>query len=307
MEYMEVKSKGILCISIVHFAIFFLALMFASRDSYATYTLTFTESSAGVTATGLGSLNINQPGWSVGCNGSGWPCASPPLFDNNFLIIGAGGNMEEIQYNSGDVTLPGAYWSNSPSISFPASSGGGNTVGIWSNNNRIFVPSGYSSGNSLGTSTSFYSSTTIYQMGLIPGTYTYSWGSGVTADSFVIVITSPAPTITSISPTSGSTAGGDTITITGADLTGATGITVGGTPCTAVNVASANTATCTTPAGSAGTASLVVTTPGGSNAANTLFTYVAVAAVPTLSEWIQLMLALTVTWMIGWHFHRERG
>jgi hypothetical protein len=114
-----------------------------------------------------------------------------------------------------------------------------------------------------------------------------------------------APTVTSISPTSGSTAGGDTITITGTDLTGATGITVGGNACTAFNVASATSATCTTPAGTAGTASVVVTTPGGSNAANTLFTYVAVAAVPSLSEWAQLMLALMVIG-IAWHFHNNR-
>jgi hypothetical protein len=31
------------------------------------------------------------------------------------------------------------------------------------------------------------------------------------------------------------------------------------------------------------------------------------AAVPTLSEWAQLMLALMVMMLIGWHFHRERS
>jgi hypothetical protein len=30
-------------------------------------------------------------------------------------------------------------------------------------------------------------------------------------------------------------------------------------------------------------------------------------AVPTLSEWAQLMLALMVMTVIGWHFHRERS
>lgn len=299
---MGMKSKCIFCISIVHSYVFMLALIFVSRDSYADYILTFTESSAGVTATGVGSLNINQPGWSVGCSGSGWPCSSSPVFDNSFLVTGAGGNMEEIQYNSGNVTLSGVYWSNYPyTLAF---SGGGGSVGIWSANNRIFVPAGYIGGSPL-SSSSFYSGTTISQMGLIPGTYTYSWGSGGTADSFVIVISSPAPTVTSIFPTSGSTAGGDVITITGTDLTGATGITVGGVACTAFNVSSATSATCTTPAGTAGTASVVVTTPGGSNAANTLFTYVAVAAVPSLSEWTQLLLVLMVMTLLGWHFHRE--
>ena len=82
-----------------------------------------------------------------------------------------------------------------------------------------------------------------------------------------------APTVTSISPTSGSTAGGTTITITGTDFTGATAVTIGGTAATNVTVVNSTTITATTPAGTAGTASVLVTTPGGTNAANTLFTY----------------------------------
>jgi hypothetical protein len=35
--------------------------------------------------------------------------------------------------------------------------------------------------------------------------------------------------------------------------------------------------------------------------------YTAPAAVPTLSEWTQLLLGLMVMMLIGWHFHRERS
>jgi hypothetical protein len=80
------------------------------------------------------------------------------------------------------------------------------------------------------------------------------------------------PTVTAVNPTSGPSAGGTAITITGTNLTGATAITVGGAACASVS-ASATSATCTTAAGSAGSASVVVTTSGGTNAANTLFTY----------------------------------
>jgi hypothetical protein len=83
----------------------------------------------------------------------------------------------------------------------------------------------------------------------------------------------PAPAVTSVSPASGSTLGGTSITITGTNLTGATSITVGGVAATNVTIVSSTTATLTTPAGSAGTASVVVTTPGGTNSANTLFSY----------------------------------
>jgi trimeric autotransporter adhesin len=63
------------------------------------------------------------------------------------------------------------------------------------------------------------------------------------------------------------------IYINGSGFTGATDIKVGGVSCSSFNVASATSATCTTPAGTTGTASVEVTTGGGTSAANTLFTY----------------------------------
>ena len=86
--------------------------------------------------------------------------------------------------------------------------------------------------------------------------------------------TGPAPTVTSVSPASGTTVGGTNVTITGTNFTGATGVTIGGASATNVSVVSATSITATTPAGTAGTASVIVTTPGGSNAANSLFTFV---------------------------------
>jgi len=90
-----------------------------------------------------------------------------------------------------------------------------------------------------------------------------------------------APTLTNISPATGSPAGGTSVTLTGTGFTGATGVTIGGAAATSVSVVNATTITCTTPAGSAGTASVLVITPGGTNAANTLFTYI---AAPTLTN-----------------------
>jgi hypothetical protein len=83
----------------------------------------------------------------------------------------------------------------------------------------------------------------------------------------------PAPTVGSINPTSGSTAGGTSVTITGTNLTGASAVTIGGNACTSVTVVSATSITCTTPAGSAGAASVLVTTAGGTSASGTSFTY----------------------------------
>jgi uncharacterized repeat protein (TIGR02543 family) len=91
------------------------------------------------------------------------------------------------------------------------------------------------------------------------------------------------PTVTAISPTSGSTLGGTAVTITGADLTAASAVTIGGAACTSVNPVSATSITCTTPIGAAGTASVLVTTSGGTNTANTLYTYVTPAPAPTVT------------------------
>ncbi|MEY2879388.1 MAG: hypothetical protein RLZZ15_1768, partial [Verrucomicrobiota bacterium] len=98
-------------------------------------------------------------------------------------------------------------------------------------------------------------------------------GNGVTVSNAAAV-----PTVSAISPTSGTTAGGTSVTITGTNFTGATGVTIGGTAATSVVVVSATSITCVTPAGTAGAQSVVVTTPGGSNSANSLYTYV----VPTV-------------------------
>jgi ubiquitin len=125
-----------------------------------------------------------------------------------------------------------------------------------------------------------------------------------------IVLVLPYPSVSSVTPTSGSTAGGTSITIAGANFTGATAVSVGGNACTNVSVVSATSITCATPAGAAGPASVLVTTPGGTNAANTLFTYTAPPPtpqpIPTLSEWAQIMMMLMMIATAGFYGWRMK-
>ena len=51
-------------------------------------------------------------------------------------------------------------------------------------------------------------------------------------------------------------------------------MTIGGNAATSISVVNDTTITATTPAGAIGAASVVVTTAGGSNTANSLFTYI---------------------------------
>lgn len=82
------------------------------------------------------------------------------------------------------------------------------------------------------------------------------------------------PTVTAVASTTGTTAGGDTVTITGTGLTGATVVDFGLTPATNINVINDGSLTATSPAGT-GTVDVTVTTPGGTTATSSAdqFTY----------------------------------
>jgi IPT/TIG domain-containing protein len=83
-----------------------------------------------------------------------------------------------------------------------------------------------------------------------------------------------APTVSSVSPNTGSTAGGTAITISGANFVAGATATVGGSAATGVTVVNNTTITATTPAHAAGPASVVVTNPDTQSATLTNgFTY----------------------------------
>ncbi len=67
------------------------------------------------------------------------------------------------------------------------------------------------------------------------------------------------PTVTSVSPNAGDTAGGTAVTITGTGFASVSGVTFGGVAATSVVTASATSVTCTTPAHAAGPVTVVVT------------------------------------------------
>ncbi len=86
--------------------------------------------------------------------------------------------------------------------------------------------------------------------------------TAVAADQFTYL----APAVTGVSPTAGSTAGGDVITITGSNFIGITAVHVGGVLATSFSVVSATQITATTPAHAAGTVDVRVTNAGATSA-----------------------------------------
>jgi uncharacterized repeat protein (TIGR02543 family) len=100
----------------------------------------------------------------------------------------------------------------------------------------------------------------------------------VSADNFTYF---PLPAVTSISPASGTTGGGASITITGTNFTGATGVKFGTADAT-FTVDSATQITATAPAGT-GEVNVTVITPGGTSSVALYgkYTYV---SVPTITS-----------------------
>ncbi|WP_010545311.1 beta strand repeat-containing protein, partial [Sphingomonas elodea] len=94
------------------------------------------------------------------------------------------------------------------------------------------------------------------------------------------------PSVTGLSPTTGPTGGGTTVVITGTGLAGATGVSFGGTAAAGFTVDSATQITATSPAASAGTVNVTVTTPSGtsSTGASNQFTYAVPPTTPTLTS-----------------------
>ena len=113
-------------------------------------------------------------------------------------------------------------------------------------------------------------------------TVSYTGNSG--SKSYSLTVNPPAPTVASISPNSGPTAGGTSVVITGTNFTGVTAVSFGGTSAISFTVNSATQITATSPAGT-GTVDVTVATPGGTSAtsANDKFTYVAPPTVTAIS------------------------
>jgi hypothetical protein len=92
---------------------------------------------------------------------------------------------------------------------------------------------------------------------------------------------SSPPSVSSLSPSSGSTHGGTAVTITGAGFGAGASVSFGSSPASSVTVSSPSSITATSPAGS-GTVNVTVTTSSGTSTttAADLFTYVVPAVTP---------------------------
>jgi hypothetical protein len=109
-------------------------------------------------------------------------------------------------------------------------------------------------------------------------------GTSIVAPADKYAYTSDS-TVSALNPSSGPTAGGNTVTITGTNLSNASAVSFGGTPATSFAVLGPTQIGAVAPPGTAGTVDVTVTTPGGTSATNSgdQYTYVAAPTVTALS------------------------
>ena len=165
-------------------------LAFVALPAYAAYTVNIAQSGGDVVATGSGSINTTDLGAPSGaaCVNNGFVRANGAVLCPNL---------------SGSVSiytgvLGPATFGSGGGVSGTSATGSGAV--IFGQAAQVAVPLGYVSGSSL-SGTVTWVGTTISALGLTPGTYTWTWGAGGNADSFVLNIgaapppASPVPTL----------------------------------------------------------------------------------------------------------------
>jgi len=157
-----------------------LVLLGGVGQAKAGFIITFSQDGANVDANGTGSFNLTALTYE-GTTGE------PGAFERGaggVVLLGpaTGFSFDEFGFISG----PSSFGTGPAQF---ATSGSGPPVGVAYVVGDVVVPQGYVSGTPL-TSSATWDNTTISGLGLTPGTYTYTWGSGATADSLEVVIPS---------------------------------------------------------------------------------------------------------------------
>jgi hypothetical protein len=154
-----------------------------AAPAQAAYTITIEQAGSDVVATGAGSIDFDALTFYGDEIGSSLLEAI-----GGAILIGPTTETDDVFYSG--VTGPADTFGTGGE--FFAASGSGGIVGLGTfdetSGGVVAVPEDYVSGTSLGTSTATWTDTTISGLGLTPGAYVWSWGSGATADTFTLDI-----------------------------------------------------------------------------------------------------------------------
>ena len=159
----------------------------SAPPALAAFIETLVQQGSNVVATGSGTIDL--AGLSF-LGGAATTTETNPKFAEIFTGPAGGHPVDDYTGFTGPASF------GSGGLTF-ASSGSGDIVGIAGVDNDLVVPQGYVSGSALSDS-STYDNKTFSSLGVTPGSYVWTWGSGATADSFTLTIGAvavPAPVI----------------------------------------------------------------------------------------------------------------
>ncbi|WP_232679363.1 IPT/TIG domain-containing protein, partial [Nocardioides sp. R-C-SC26] len=224
----------------------------ASETSLSFSTPPSLAGNAAVSVSTAGGTSANVPGgftYLTSPTAAGiTPSSGPPAGGTSVTVGGSGFVVGNTSVTIGGVVIPAA------------------AVSVTSTSSLSFITPAHAAGNvSVSVTTPGGTSSAV------PGGFTYV----------------AAPTAASLSPSSGPSAGGTSVTVTGSGfVAGATSVTVGGVavPAGSVTVSSSTSLTVVTPANAPGTVAVTVTTVDGtSDPVPGGFTYVAAPTAASLS------------------------
>jgi hypothetical protein len=164
-------------------------LISSGLPATAAYIVTLEQVGSDVVATGSGTIDLASLSFSF--TGTALGLINPI----GGTIVTGPASVESIDIYTG-VTGPTSFGSGGMGGSIGASSGGGDMVGINGAQDILAVPPGYASNSAL-LDNSTYAGQTFTSLGVTPGTYEWTWGTGTPdADSFTLIIGAvPAPLI----------------------------------------------------------------------------------------------------------------
>ena len=203
---------------------------------------------------GLYNVVVTNPDGNFGVLGSGFTVVAPPTVTS--LTPTTGGTA-----GNTIVTVTGSGFTGASAVIFGTTAATSFTVN---------------------SDTQIIATTPAGSAGTVDVTVTNPYGTSTTSSADTFTYESP-PTVTGITPATGSSAGGTSVTITGSGFTGATAVNFGSVAATSFTVNSDTSIIAVSPLETAGTIDVTVTTSGGTSALNPpadQFTYSAPPAFP---------------------------
>ncbi|MBC2601613.1 hypothetical protein [Puniceicoccus vermicola] len=151
---------------------------FCITHSFAAITLTMEEVGSNVVLTGSGTIDL--AGMTSAGSQSGFNAEVQPL--QGMISLGSAASFDAY---SGSFSGPAFGTSNAVTS---ADSATGSPFGFVGIGKSLFlaVPSGFGSGDALGISTATFNNTSFNDLGVTPGTYSYSWGDNGSATLTVV-------------------------------------------------------------------------------------------------------------------------